>query len=488
MPSNIFKLRSNLLLRNAAFALLGLNFICLPSVNAETTDSEEKDFVRHYEMGQTLLKSGDLTESIRYLKRAADQPHTPSPDSSCFRLTLFDVLGKAPLSPDAHIAFGLDEMNSLDLRYRRSGKEILGIGQLAEWEFRRAIWLSPDHKNDEAEKYLKRLFILREAAHKHNLEMGHSFKSRETFFETLIGSRWKPPANKGFLLARLETDWNSKTPRLLVTSSSKEFDELASRVLTDCLQEYPYLPWGYRHFTFVSGDGLSGIEEGGSGRSVKLKYVLRTLKTPPTTVKRRMEDFLRQFCLDNRLQQYCKTESQFAYKRIEASPEPDLDFGGDLGWNKELGSVTWRCGMLEGKAISLDISVGSRWSIYFDASKLPPKELYDDYVIQQRVRDALFSSMVYYQVVHFSTLPKDEWLSRRPPDTDMNDSLIFDNASNIVGYKCELNDGRTVTATLAHDHSIQSVLVDDQPDELWTKAYQECAANNALARKLLHGK
>jgi hypothetical protein len=113
-----------------------------------------------------------------------------------------------------------------------------------------------------------------------------------------------------------------------------------------------------------------------------------------------------------------------------------------------------------------------------DPNRPPSDQDIDDFVVMQRVRDALFSCMVKYEAVHFLALHNDEWFSRQPPpDQDMREELVCTAGGDIVAYKCKLKDGRTVTAELDAKRSIWSVMVDGKPDEVWNKAYKEADSN-----------
>jgi len=453
---------------------------CFAFDHPQTTDAEEERFVRLKKQGQEYYAAGKISEAIQYFKMAADTPHFP--DFSALLGALIGVLSKAPTNPDGHIALGIYYMNLLDLRFRRDPNDAyLGEGREAEWEFKTAMSLSPNHKNSEAEALLTRLDNLRKAAQVHD---SHSkwyadLKARKPFLGLLLTSRWNPPTHDGFLTTRLRTNWFSSEPVLVVESGSAGHDSSALNALRKCLQDFPYLYWGSRDFIFTSEGGSRTAEEECPGSVVIIDPLLSGKpQADEDTVARA---FLERHFTMERIREYCKADTQYAYKCgvLQIQERPDVIIDGKLiGHSSEFGGpITWTCAAVAGKPVCYEVSIGFKWKIVVDPLKAPNEKDFDDFILLQRVRDALFSCLINYEVRHFSELPNEEWDSRQRSGDNAREELVRDNQGSVVAYKCALRDGRTVTAELNHDHSIVSVVVDGKPDQRWTEAYQQFLTN-----------
>lgn len=436
------------------------------SKHALPTPAQQNAFDEQWQNARSFFKIGDFRKAALCYKKAADIPHHPEKGGQSYFIHL---LGKLPLDPDAHIALGLFEMNGLDERYMLpQNNYVCGDGQ-AEMEFKAAITLSPNQKNDEAEALLTRLSEMRKKA---SIAPRHFGRLKELL------NGWNPPSHDGVFITRLQVNFLSKAPEIIVPSPSKDHDETALIQLARCVMERKDEMWspllGGRHFAYVSGPDGNFVEDQPYGSVIMGEFFTMEEAKKSPEKNQLSKNYLEGLCTIERLTNYCRSDTIDAFKRGYYDESPRVIACGDLLPNCErLGPVKWIGCELQGKPITYEIQIGNSWRIFVDPQKVSSDSDPTEYFSRQRVHDVLFSALIDYQYANQKTTTSTEWLSRKPATNDPTEAFIRSSSREIAAFTCKLNDGRTVIAHLDPNQMISTVTVNGQLDTLWTKACQK---------------
>jgi hypothetical protein len=443
------------------------------------TEIQDAAFDAVRQKAAQFMKSGNYAEAIQCFKKAEIMAHSPvyAEDSP-----IMAAVAKRPLDPDGHLALGIYFMHNLDGRFN-----IHNPITKAQWtpqadnEFLVAIELSPDHRNTEAENDLKTLAELKAQAPAIPSEWKKRWDERFNFYTELLTQRWNPPDHKGCLIARGDVDVETGTVFLIVPSASKEFDHSVLKVMTDCFEEFPFLSWSpiSTNYAFMSKDNSKVVES--NPRSIIKGSWRSYLNEPLGNAKGIADDFIAKYTAPQSLARYCKPDTLCAFKLTPRQPIAHRMIFGVLKESPVPGKkATWQCEVVDGIPKLYKVWIGdiygTGWTIEFLPDQPPPIDRFDNFLDMQRVRDALFSCIVAWQIDN-TEQGVDEWFPRQPDVNNLQEKFETDDHHNVIAYKCKLKDGRIVRAALNEDLSISGISVDGKTDKLWQDAYVESPSN-----------
>jgi len=465
--------------------------------------ANQAKFTNHYEKAKKLFGKGNFKDAAIEYKAAVSIPHEPV---EALTQDLHDLVSKSLVDPNAHLALGIYCMNRLNPAFMSDPGGMRPGDDEADVEFKTAIALSPEGVNLEAEQLLRRLAGLEAAAAVHNHELRLKPGQSRKFIENFVQSRWKPSPSAEFRLVRIQIKQPSYSVstrpedcKVWLDSSFDEFDQDALHLVQRCVSELPYLNWGH-YLTFVSGPGtqtvFAGAEEPAESMTEgKRDFYYGGLNDAEVQQSQAEEkvarEYLDKFFTRQLMNEYCTDDTKNAMKySLSRLPKADLEIGGDLQGEKfgepNTTKISWD-GLIYNRYTPIyrvrvtrdDHGKPASWLILLGARYQNAREL-EEFVLKQKVRDALFTSLVNYEIAHFSSLNEDVVAPRVPPDENHDDKLIFANDKPVL-YTSRLKDGRLVEARLNGDATVKSVSVNGVLDSLWIRAYRETTANGKIA-------
>lgn len=471
---------------------------------ANVSPVDQAAFDRHYANAKHLYKIGKFQQSAIEYKAAVDIPHQPN---EALRQDLHDMVSKALVDPNAHLALGIYCMNKLNPKFMVDPVGVRPADDEADVEFKTAIALSPDGDNAEAQQLLVRLAELEAQAAVHNHRIRLKPGEKRKFIENFVQSRWKPSPSQEFRLVRIQIKQPSyavstrpEDCNVWLDSSFDEFDSNALNLVKNCVAEFPYLNWGH-YLTFVSGPGTQTVFAGAEESAEPMTEGQRDFyyggltdaeQQQSEAEQKSAKEYLEKYCTQELLNKYCTDDTKNAMKySLTRLPKADLEIGGELDPQK-LGEpsstkISWD-GLIYNQYTPIyrvrvtrdDHGQPASWLILFGAKYANAHDV-EEFVLKQKARDALFTALVNYEVAHFSALKKDEVAPRVPPVRNDDDKLVYENDKPAL-YTCKLKDGRLVEVKLNGDASIKTVSVNGVLDTVWTRAYTETTSNGMVAQ------
>jgi TonB C terminal len=186
-------------------------------------DKGPSKFKRQMEVGDSLLKSGDLDQAISSYNRAASLPHGWGWDRDHLVLKVEEIMTKRPFDPAVRILLG---------RAFESNGELAA----AELEYRQALAVSLQEKNEVASQLLSGVVYQRKLNSWPDLVFNsHAHKSPEDKFRDRITEAWHPPQHAGVLMSRctllLSKSGKVHKCEVDIPSGSKTFDDSIIRAI-----------------------------------------------------------------------------------------------------------------------------------------------------------------------------------------------------------------------------------------------------------------
>ncbi len=479
------------LLRNAELRTFAITIVfvafaftwILPS-NAEPG---EQSFDELYEKAQFYYWRGLWSQSINCYKKALlmRKKHF-----GYLASRVDDVVARDPFNPDGHIARGLVYQSYLEPGLSQS-IFLTDYGQ-SEFEYRQAITLSPNRRNNEALKLLKALPSLKKVAEARNKEKSLHEKTRSDFLvdiqTKLLLNHWKPCTYRHFYLTRIKVDYNVQSGDLravvVVPSSNPEYDEAAFNALQTILDDFRFFALEHYEFQFASQNGHKWIEcvhPGNLGRTGSLA----SMSEPRAEVLAEARRFSTRWT-ESRVKEYCTVETQLPRLLREKFPPVGGDkfVGGDFNFQLPDGLMPayWRAGSYWNNPVKFAAIAGNgKWVLEY--ANIDRRKYTDDDFLMHRLNDAIFLSARKYELAHIDELG-ESWKSRRPA-RESRGSLVRDGAGKVIAFKSQLSDGSEVTVDLDSSGNVETIRVDGKADAAWNRAYQESALSLELVDRAL---
>ncbi|PZM82828.1 MAG: hypothetical protein DKT66_12625 [Candidatus Melainabacteria bacterium] len=402
-----------------------------------------------------------------------------------------DAVARDPYNPDGHIALGLVYQNSLEPGLSRCGM-LTDFGQ-SEFEYKQAITLSPNRRNDEAQRLLNALPALKKAAEAQRKGWKSCrTRTRRSFLEEitkkLLLNRWTPSTSTHFYLTRIRVEHNTQFGDLravvLVPSSNAEYDEAAFKALQSILDDFRLFALEHYEFQFASQNGQRWIEWMGPGSVGKLGLLAFEHEPFERATARAREFSLR--WTETRVKNYCTVETQLPnllqhkYPPVGGHKFIGEDFPFQLP--EDLMPAYWRAGSYCNSPVRFAaLAAGGKWILEF--ANVDCRKYTDDDFAMHRISDAVFFSMRRYELAHIDDL--DEHWKVRSRSMKPHESLTRDAGGKLIAFKSQLSDGSELTVDLDSSGNVATIRVDGKVDVAWNKAYRESALSLELADKAL---
>lgn len=401
-----------------------------------------------------------------------------------------EVVARDPFNPDGHIALGLVYQNSLEPGLSKSG--ILSDFGQSEFEYRQAITLSPNRKNDEALKLLKSLPSLKKTAESENSKLGRKNKMRGNSLldlqKKLLLHRWKLPIHNHFYLTRIRVEHNIQFGDLravvVVPSSNPVYDEAAFNALQSVLDDFRFNALTHYQFQFASENGQRWIECLGPDNVGSLN-LLAFRNEPSEQVEAEARKFASHWT-ESRVRNYCIVETQVPNQLQDKTPPVGGHkiVGEDFPFYlpDELKPGYWRAGSYCNHPVKFAaLAASGKWLLEY--GNLDCHSYSDDDFLMHRISDAVFLSIRKYELAHVDDLD-EKWKVRSRAKKPF-ERLVRDGAGKVVAFKSQLADGSELTVDLENGGNVETIRVDGQADAAWNKAYKESSLSLELANKAL---
>lgn len=211
--------------KNTQFKLALLLFSLVSmqvGVQANPDDTNVDSFWSEVRLGKKYARQNKIESAIECYRKAA----TMANSGLQFVHLIWrweDILEKRPFDPSVHIALASAFLRAQNPRLWD-----------AEVHCKRAIYLSPEHSNHEAENLLQ-VIESKKATTTNRSMQTTKIEQKAHKFKDELARRWKPPDTSGFNLVRfrvvVDRNANVKELRCRCPSGVTQFDQSALRVL-----------------------------------------------------------------------------------------------------------------------------------------------------------------------------------------------------------------------------------------------------------------
>lgn len=351
----------------------------------------------------------------------------------------------------------------------------------ADYEFKCAKYLSPHHHSVEVDKLLDELARLK----KEVSAIKDTRSYEKGFYLVLLNKRWHPPVHEGCLITRCDYSYADGKLRLEISSGSPAFDTAAMQVLKTSVDEYPFLSWGFNNSDYAFMSEGSEWLVADNRQSITKCGFKTSISAHEKAQSEDMFAYLKENLTAKLLNQYCQPDALHTYQ-IAYRPSAPLIYFDRCNFKITDGSRPIDVDVRRLNATDYVVQVDQKWHIDFNSNYRPTGKELNNYLSRERIRNALFSSMANWQIVHEMTASVDEWSLRQPDYNKLQEKLLEDASGKAAAYTCRLKSGKRVRAQLKEDTSIESIIVDGVVDKLWQEAYQSNGKNGPSALKLLY--
>lgn len=209
--------------------------------------------------------------------------------------------------------------------------------------------------------------------------------------------------------------------------------------------------------------------------------------------KSAFENYLEQRWSANRINDFCRPETQRNWLVPFNSTKSGASF-----WKGELHKsehdelkgkkVYWSASLNYGIPVSYSVYVtapeSAGWNVELAEPSLYLEEWTSDdflkYRISESIRQALFSDWSVNMEKDLKTTERLNLFSNRSED-----SLLRDEKSKVVAYRCRLSDGNDLTAILTQKQDVAKIMIDNIEEPAWSEMYRKRAQNLAECAKMI---
>lgn len=222
-----------------------LIFLCLLSTQYESQARPPFNCEEELQQGARYIEKNEFDKAIASYKRANELAKWGS-ECSFLVWAWLDLLSHRPAEPAIHLGLAEAYLRGEQTR-----------PWMAELHCKRAVFLSPEHKNPEAQQLLVEIQKQLEIKNQIKRVPNESSKKKEAFLTELM-RQWNPPKTDGYMLVRMRVAINKQLViRSLKHQSPCENPTFNSSVAT-VLKDAPYgdlVGWqvpGLLEFAFVA--------------------------------------------------------------------------------------------------------------------------------------------------------------------------------------------------------------------------------------------